>query len=58
MVTDVEDETAKVVTVNVAFMLPAATVTDEGTVAAEVLLLDKETVNPPVGAALLRVTVP
>jgi hypothetical protein len=58
MVTDVEDETVNVVTANVALEFPAATVTEEGTVAADVLLLDKDIVTPPAGAALLRVTVP
>jgi hypothetical protein len=48
---------AVVVTVNVPVVLPAATVTEAGTAAA-VLLLDKATDMPPVGAALLKVTVP
>ena len=39
-------------------VLPAATVTLAGTVAAEVLLLDKEITAPPAGAGALRVTVP
>jgi hypothetical protein len=46
-----------VVTVNVALVLPAATVTVEGTVAADVLLLDKDIIAPPVGAALPSVIV-
>ena len=46
-----------VVTVNVALVLPAATVTDAGTLAA-VLLLVSDTVAPPVGAALPSVIVP
>jgi hypothetical protein len=46
-----------VVTVKVAVVLPAGTVTDAGTEAA-VLLLDRETEMPPVGAALVKVTVP
>ena len=50
--------TAEVVTVNVAFTLPAATVTLAGTCATLVLLLDKATASPPAGAAPLRVTVP
>jgi hypothetical protein len=58
MDTDAEDDTVDVATANVALVLPAATVTDEGTVATDVLLLDKDTVAPPVGAALLNVTVP
>ena len=41
----------------VADEAPAATVTDAGTVAAETLEV-RVTVNPPVGAALLMVTVP
>jgi hypothetical protein len=57
MVADVEVDTAVVEIVNVALVLPAATVTDAGTLAA-VLLLVSDTVAPPVGAALLNVTVP
>ncbi len=49
--------TATVLTLNVAAVLPAATVTDAGTVAA-LSLLDSVTTIPPVGAALERVTVP
>ena len=48
---------AVVVTVNVAVVLPAATVAVAGTVAA-VLLLDRATEIPPLGAAPLKVTVP
>jgi hypothetical protein len=48
---------AVVVTVKVAVVLPAATVTEAGTVAAA-LLLDKATERPPVGAALFKVIVP
>ncbi len=58
MVTGVEVPTALVVTVNVALVLPADTVTLAGTVTAEVLLLDRDTATPPAGAALLSVTVP
>jgi len=52
------ETTVKVETVNVAVVEPAATVTDAGTVAAEVLLDVSATVVPPVGAMLLKVTVP
>lgn len=57
IVTEVVEETEWDVTVKVAVVLPAATVTEAGTVAAAVLL-DKETEIPPVGAAALKVTVP
>jgi hypothetical protein len=57
MVTEVEAVTALVFTENVTLVAPAATVTLDGTV-AEVLLLKRFTVAPPVGAAPLRVTVP
>ena len=49
--------TATVFTVNVADVLPAVITTDAGRV-AEVALLDRLTVNPPVDAAPVRVTVP
>lgn len=42
---------------NVAVVAPAATVTDAGTDDAAVLLVTKVTTAPPVGAALLSVTV-
>jgi hypothetical protein len=58
MITGVELDTAVVTIVNVALVLPTKTATDEGTVTAEVLLLDKEIVTPPLGAGLLSVTVP
>jgi hypothetical protein len=51
-------DTVLVVTVNVADVLPAATVTLVGTVAAAVLLLERLTTAPPAGATPLRVTVP
>jgi hypothetical protein len=56
-VAEVDAVTVPVETVNVAVLLPAATVTDAGTV-AEALLLESETARPPVGAAALKVTVP
>lgn len=46
------------VTVKVPVVAPAATVAVAGTVAAEVLLEVRLIVRPPVGAALLTVTVP
>ena len=49
--------TAAVVTLNVAVVLPAATVTVDGTVATTELLLSETTV-PPLGAMLESVTVP
>ena len=45
--------TAFVVTVNVADVVPAATVTDAGVVATATLLLASVTTRPPVGAAAL-----
>jgi hypothetical protein len=57
MVTGVALVTAPVVTVNVALLAPAATVTLAATVAA-VALLVRYTTAPPLGAAPLRVTVP
>jgi hypothetical protein len=53
----VVEATEVVVTVNVAVVLPAVTVALAGT-AAEALLLDKATEIPPLGAALVKVTVP
>ena len=56
--TDAETVTALVLTVNVALLAPAATVTVAGTVAVDVLLLERETTAPPMGAGPLSVTVP
>jgi hypothetical protein len=57
MVTEVVAATDEVVTVKVVVVVPAATVTEAGTVALA-LLLDSEIETPPAGAALLKVTVP
>lgn len=50
-------DTLLVVTVNVAVVAPAATVTEAGTVALA-LFDDSETVAPPAGAAVASVIVP
>jgi hypothetical protein len=47
-----------VVTVNVALVAPAGTVTLSGTRAAIVLLLDRLTTTPPAGAGPVNVTLP
>jgi len=57
IVTEVLDATDWVVTLKVAVLLPAATVTEAGTL-VDALLLDRETEIPPVGAVALKVTVP
>jgi hypothetical protein len=58
IVTAVEAVTGWLEMVKVAVLAPAATRTLAGTVAAAVLLLDRVTVRPPVGAAPVSVTVP
>ena len=58
IVTVVGFDTTLVETVKVAVLAPAATRTLAGTVAAAVLLLERVTVTPPVGAAPVTVTVP
>jgi hypothetical protein len=51
-------DTATVVTGNVALVLPLPTVTVDGTLATEGLLLDSDTTAPPLGAWPFSVTVP
>jgi len=58
MFTEVFAATAKVVTVKLTLVDPAGTVMLDGTVAIAVLSLVNETTAPPLGAALLRLTVP
>ena len=57
IVAEVDTRTVDVFTVKVALLLPAGTVTLEGTLAAA-LLLESVTDAPPVGAGPLSVTVP
>jgi hypothetical protein len=57
MVAEVDMSTTEVLTVKVALVLPAGTVTLDGTLAAP-LLLESITCAPPAGAGLLSVTVP
>jgi hypothetical protein len=58
MVTAVLVATEDVVAANVAFVVPAAMVTEAGTFATAVLLLESVTTAPPAGAAAVSVTVP
>jgi hypothetical protein len=58
IVTEALAATGLVVTVNVAVVAFAATATLAGTCAAAVLLLDRVTTAPPVGAGPFNVTVP
>jgi hypothetical protein len=58
MVAEVFAPTGMEVTVNVAVVELAGTVTLEGTVAAAVLALDSETTAPPAGAGPVKITVP
>src|SRR5437762_13932470 len=57
MVAEVDMRTIDAFTVKVAVVLPAGTVTVEGTLAAA-LLLESVTCAPPAGAGPLSVTVP
>ncbi len=54
---EVDKRTRDVFTVKVALLLPAGTITLEGTLAAP-LLLERITCAPPAGAGPLSVTVP
>ena len=58
IVTTVFRFTAWVVMLKLAVVLPASTVTVDGTVATPLLPVDKFTTNPPVGAAPVSDTVP
>jgi hypothetical protein len=58
MLAEPDDDTGMVVTVKVAVVAPAGTVTFAGTVARDVLLLERVTKTPDGGAAPVSVTVP
>jgi len=58
IVTGVFAKTVDVVTVKLAWLWPAGTVTAGGTCAAEGLLVESDTDVPPAGAAPLRTTMP
>jgi hypothetical protein len=57
IVTEVAVPTALVLTVKMAFVAPGGTVTVDGTVATPVLLLERTTTAPPLGAGPFSVTV-
>ena len=56
--TEIVDDGRWVLTVKVALVEPAGTVTLDGTVANAVLLLESATTAPPEGAGALNVTLP
>jgi hypothetical protein len=58
MVTGVDAVTLLLLAVKMALVAPAGMVTLEGTVTTPVLLLERETRTPPLGAGALSVTVP